>query len=1072
MANKNGDVFWNSSARSRFMPMFVESLVNARSSRINEYGIYPKRLQPAVRGNIVKSTEYAESSGPVFRGRSKGISQAGGHRRSQEFWTKGRNPRYSLHEAHGGYKITNVAKAVSATAVTPSGQRVRVPIDKDFYEIRRKDQIKDTMPKEKHFHLLESESIARCPQTGSPTESSSPPTGLKFRRRTEEDSDSESEWPGDAEDDSDADQCCSNNSTPRSVAESDVNKVTGAKDANAITYSYSSQENDGMPTQESIEYQLKKMLRLGGRHDESAITDHDCTYGTNVYIGQNVPSSNQGRHGNDTPNNCSTTDTPISTGTIDCENPRNSQNTGDFVAGAFNGNNGNDCESRNDQSNNILTGSTQDYQTLFDQNCFECIRSYAGLEYNEIDKCNYNKPVDARNENRQTHLEPYSFDQAFLERGCNFESNQNYASTEQVDCVQCTANVQRQTYDGLEYNEEDNCHFYKRNIEPHTETAGSVIVQTNQNANLHNQKATNYYGTQVGFGGRPEVTYLNTKPADIMPTLVTGEDGSTYYVNIPVGALATATPEQVSPWVESVPTDASLFPSHWAAVDVNGNFIHAAYGKGYTDLVYMNLITDQSNSSGMSSFHNAASDGSINYVNIPVGALSSATPEQISSWEEPVLQEAPLLSSLPQQTGFIHDSFRTGGSSGGHLAAESVSGALTHVTDATRYTDTVRAASVSTGNHTFSPFHEYTYVEEMSPIPSNRTIPEAWSEARSKLSQLDCSTSMFLTSSPVKTNDSSEDKKPSIQYFNPYAAGSNVCIDPDDGLAYPALHVTDDGLITVILRKDIFLEMTTDRAIRLVNHEKKLVVALNETGSQACLIHPAARISQTETSVHAELFLGRHARMTTEEIVFGNQQGVFRFDYNCVTSVQDLKTANFRDLSQDDSVHFLTTDFGYFNKDMVVRSEEVTQRAYFLRHQNYGSKVIINGLKIVQTDNGDVSVYSGQIRFMRMCPETSVLRLKTQFLEVDVERNWQVKVTRGAHALNVSHLGFIVSNGRIKASIDKRNHFQAFSLPEHGNLMLGQPVPKRKMAVDLRKSLAAKLIDEKTNTAQAIDSKP
>ena len=122
-------------------------------------------------------------------------------------------------------------------------------------------------------------------------------------------------------------------------------------------------------------------------------------------------------------------------------------------------------------------------------------------------------------------------------------------------------------------------------------------------------------------------------------------------------------------------------------------------------------------------------------------------------------------------------------------------------------------------------------------------------------------------------------------------------------------------------------------------------------------------------------------------------------------------------------------------------------------------QVIINGVRVVQTDSGDVTVESGQVRFLRMRPNQSVLRVKTQFVEVDIEANWQVKVTRGAHAFNVTKLGMIVTNGRIKASIDKAGNFRAFSLPEHGTLLLGQCVPRRK-STDLRKALARKLILE------------
>lgn len=267
-------------------------------------------------------------------------------------------------------------------------------------------------------------------------------------------------------------------------------------------------------------------------------------------------------------------------------------------------------------------------------------------------------------------------------------------------------------------------------------------------------------------------------------------------------------------------------------------------------------------------------------------------------------------------------------------------------------------------------------------------------------------------------------------------------IDPEDGLLYPALHLTDDGLITVILRRGVFLEMTPEKAMRLVNHEKKLVVAMNNNGTRACVIHPAARVCQVETTVNAELYFGRKAKMTTEMIMFGNKFKTYKFDYERVTEVSDKPS--FRDLSQDESVFFLETSSGFYNNDAFTRCQDIMSRAYFHKHQNTGSKIIINGAKIVQNDNCDVSVYIGAIKSLKMNSAKSVLRLKTQFVEIDIEANWNIKIVRGSHMLTVSHLGFVVSNGKIKASLDNNTKFQAFSLPEHRCLMLGQPLPKRR----------------------------
>lgn len=272
-----------------------------------------------------------------------------------------------------------------------------------------------------------------------------------------------------------------------------------------------------------------------------------------------------------------------------------------------------------------------------------------------------------------------------------------------------------------------------------------------------------------------------------------------------------------------------------------------------------------------------------------------------------------------------------------------------------------------------------------------------------------------------------------------------VYIDPESGMSYPALHMTDDYLITLILRKGIFLEIAADKSLRLVNHAKKLVVAINGSGDKACIIHPAASIYQSGTNVHAELYLCRRAEMTNELVMFGNKLNTYKFDDIVVTKINEEPT--FRDLSQDESVNFLTVKDGINMNNLKVRMKQVMYHSNFRKHGKRGCTVIIHGTKVVQNENGEVSVFSGQIKFFRMDPDKLVLKAKTQNVEIDIETNWRVKITRGSHVLNASHLEFMVSNGKVKASLYNDNKLQTSSIPNHRFSMHGQPVSQHRPGV-------------------------
>ena len=251
---------------------------------------------------------------------------------------------------------------------------------------------------------------------------------------------------------------------------------------------------------------------------------------------------------------------------------------------------------------------------------------------------------------------------------------------------------------------------------------------------------------------------------------------------------------------------------------------------------------------------------------------------------------------------------------------------------------------------------------------------------------------------------------------------------------FPSLFVSDNGLITVLLRNGICLEMTPKRDLRLVNHTKKLVAATNDRGNSSIMIHPAMKLVQSGTTTELDLFLARKAKMKTENITFGNHFSSYKFDYKKI--VED-SCPMFRDLIEDESVDFLFSPNHKLKEDLVSECIEKSTEAHFDYFPNGGFKVFINGVRVVQNSRGDVYVSNGP-KLLRMSATSSRLGIQTHFIEASVEANWNVKVKRGTHMLNASHLGFVVSNGHIEAAFDDRNRLNVVRLPDRVPLRLGQ----------------------------------
>ena len=67
------------------------------------------------------------------------------------------------------------------------------------------------------------------------------------------------------------------------------------------------------------------------------------------------------------------------------------------------------------------------------------------------------------------------------------------------------------------------------------------------------------------------------------------------------------------------------------------------------------------------------------------------------------------------------------------------------------------------------------------------------------------------------------------------------------------MYVAPSGLITVLLRHEVAVEMTLDRSIRVVNHRHQSVAATNNRGNSSCIYHACAKVYQERTCTDVEV---------------------------------------------------------------------------------------------------------------------------------------------------------------------------------------------------------------------------
>lgn len=245
---------------------------------------------------------------------------------------------------------------------------------------------------------------------------------------------------------------------------------------------------------------------------------------------------------------------------------------------------------------------------------------------------------------------------------------------------------------------------------------------------------------------------------------------------------------------------------------------------------------------------------------------------------------------------------------------------------------------------------------------------------------------------------------------------------------YPAVYVSQYGLITVLLKHDVSVEMTADRAIRLVSHQKNLVVASSATGDSNFIVHPAGKISHTASTVEADIYLNRRVKMTDEQIVFGNANQTFKFN---TEKVEVEEKPDFTRLSKNSSVSILFSSNNVPDQNLVMNCLDLIANAHYepLHQISSGYMVKINNIKVIQTNKGDVKVICAD-KYMRLSPRGEDLHIRSKyFIEMGIESDWSVWINHGKNFLRANRLGFILCNSSIEAGFDAHDYVRACRVP-------------------------------------------
>ena len=252
----------------------------------------------------------------------------------------------------------------------------------------------------------------------------------------------------------------------------------------------------------------------------------------------------------------------------------------------------------------------------------------------------------------------------------------------------------------------------------------------------------------------------------------------------------------------------------------------------------------------------------------------------------------------------------------------------------------------------------------------------------------------------------------------------------------PSMFMSRTGLITVLLNCDMSVEMTIDHIIRIVSHEKKLALLINEKGSTSYVYHSAGRIMQDVAATEAHIFLNRRVKFTADSVLFANTFKCFEFDGLGIKESE----CRFAKEDTDMSIPYIfgTDDNPIDRTGDIKQGLKLISRARLDQFENGSLHVKINGIRITQTSKGDVTVMCGP-KFMRVSPSTNEIHLKTNFVEMRIAPNWHITIQCEDYSMSATHATFSVSNGMIEAGFDRESRSFAVQLPNRKSLLPRKP---------------------------------
>ncbi|XP_014205097.1 uncharacterized protein LOC106636997 [Copidosoma floridanum] len=252
--------------------------------------------------------------------------------------------------------------------------------------------------------------------------------------------------------------------------------------------------------------------------------------------------------------------------------------------------------------------------------------------------------------------------------------------------------------------------------------------------------------------------------------------------------------------------------------------------------------------------------------------------------------------------------------------------------------------------------------------------------------------------------------------------------EPKTGLS--SAIVTSHGTISLWLHNEIRLDITIDRAVRIINLKNNIVLSLSGSGSASALLHPNGRIyqygSRVEILAHDVHRNNKYAKMWYKGVSFTSEQCALVYLVDAAGA--RTTTDTFSDMSQDFSVNVFYAESRH-GPTCVPEATAALSAAQFWTTDEGVENWIINNVRISQTLDGLVRIARNSNKYqLRTSPSNGTASLTTPFLHctASLGQTPHLFVRRGERRMHYDGTSFIVRNAGHSAGFDDNNQLKVF----------------------------------------------